>query len=114
MHFMPLIESEAIFVTWPFAQLVRRFKADGETAAGADHAREFRHRRRRVAPKVDVVDAARLVHGCVGQRQGFGGCPMKMQAAMAAKAPAGALHHRRSEEHTSELQSLMRISYAVF
>src|SRR3546814_5669451 len=27
----------------------------------------------------------------------------------------GAVHtHRRSEEHTSELQSLMRISYAVF
>src|SRR3546814_2554256 len=26
----------------------------------------------------------------------------------------GALHERRSEEHTSELQSLMRISYAVF
>src|SRR3546814_10797292 len=25
-----------------------------------------------------------------------------------------ALQHRRSEEHTSELQSLMRISYAVF
>src|SRR3546814_4774493 len=24
------------------------------------------------------------------------------------------MHHRRSEEHTSELQSLMRISYAVF
>src|SRR3546814_9861779 len=24
------------------------------------------------------------------------------------------LHHERSEEHTSELQSLMRISYAVF
>src|SRR3546814_3108663 len=23
-------------------------------------------------------------------------------------------HHRRSEEHTSELQSLMRLSYAVF
>src|SRR3546814_18837099 len=27
---------------------------------------------------------------------------------------AGNLHIRRSEEHTSELQSLMRISYAVF
>src|SRR3546814_4414812 len=26
----------------------------------------------------------------------------------------GDLEHRRSEEHTSELQSLMRISYAVF
>src|SRR3546814_6471409 len=25
-----------------------------------------------------------------------------------------AVHHARSEEHTSELQSLMRISYAVF
>src|SRR3546814_5031338 len=24
------------------------------------------------------------------------------------------IHHARSEEHTSELQSLMRISYAVF
>src|SRR3546814_10057054 len=29
-------------------------------------------------------------------------------------ASAGAQHRHRSEEHTSELQSLMRISYAVF
>src|SRR3546814_1735307 len=28
--------------------------------------------------------------------------------------PANAVHVTRSEEHTSELQSLMRISYAVF
>src|SRR3546814_4705279 len=28
--------------------------------------------------------------------------------------PAGGREKRRSEEHTSELQSLMRISYAVF
>src|SRR3546814_18287440 len=28
--------------------------------------------------------------------------------------PARPLRHTRSEEHTSELQSLMRISYAVF
>src|SRR3546814_10268990 len=28
--------------------------------------------------------------------------------------PASGLRRRRSEEHTSELQSLMRISYAVF
>src|SRR3546814_4289120 len=27
---------------------------------------------------------------------------------------SGCDHHKRSEEHTSELQSLMRISYAVF
>src|SRR3546814_1567586 len=32
----------------------------------------------------------------------------------ASMAPARACRSRRSEEHTSELQSLMRISYAVF
>src|SRR3546814_3770772 len=32
----------------------------------------------------------------------------------ASPAPAGADPRRRSEEHTSELQSLMRIPYAVF
>src|SRR3546814_1866523 len=31
-----------------------------------------------------------------------------------AKARIKGINHRRSEEHTSELQSLMRISYAVF
>src|SRR3546814_4728599 len=43
------------------------------------------------------------------------------QRRYAPPAPASAAHcvypcprHRRSEEHTSELQSLMRISYAVF
>src|SRR3546814_3826424 len=30
------------------------------------------------------------------------------------RRPAGRRRRRRSEEHTSELQSLMRISYAVF
>src|SRR3546814_3463164 len=30
------------------------------------------------------------------------------------RAVAGKLHSGRSEEHTSELQSLMRISYAIF
>src|SRR3546814_2358334 len=33
---------------------------------------------------------------------------------MARAAPALARHQARSEEHTSELQSLMRTSYAVF
>src|SRR3546814_5306668 len=31
-----------------------------------------------------------------------------------SRQPTGDLDHDRSEEHTSELQSLMRISYAVF
>src|SRR3546814_5452134 len=34
--------------------------------------------------------------------------------ASAVSPPAASGSHRRSEEHTSELQSLMRTSYAVF
>src|SRR3546814_4844409 len=37
-----------------------------------------------------------------------------LAAAIGAVAAAPALAQTRSEEHTSELQSLMRISYAVF
>src|SRR3546814_8932614 len=33
---------------------------------------------------------------------------------IARLTPEQAMYHFRSEEHTSELQSLMRISYAVF
>src|SRR3546814_198829 len=49
-------------------------------------------------------------------------CPLKPSSCASASrfAPGGTSRHRwlslalRSEEHTSELQSLMRISYAVF
>src|SRR3546814_4344941 len=41
--------------------------------------------------------------------EGFGG-EHRMRSTITAFDPP----HRRSEEHTSELQSLMRISYAVF
>src|SRR3546814_7161172 len=40
-------------------------------------------------------------------------CDRAHRAETAGKAP-GPAYIRRSEEHTSELQSLMRISYAVF
>src|SRR3546814_1326144 len=43
---------------------------------------------------------------------GLGASPNIRRNAIAASAPKRAA--RRSEEHTSELQSLMRISYAVF
>src|SRR3546814_1769057 len=42
----------------------------------------------------------------------FASLPAKPREGAAAAGPRGAL--LRSEEHTSELQSLMRISYAVF
>src|SRR3546814_8225705 len=40
--------------------------------------------------------------------------PIYLDALLADQPLAGGLEPRRSEEHTSELQSLMRISYAVF
>src|SRR3546814_4726583 len=39
---------------------------------------------------------------------------MEMFAAATGAKPGNAAEPERSEEHTSELQSLMRISYAVF
>src|SRR3546814_4238947 len=49
---------------------------------------------------------------------GFGGgansCPPESKVFRPLSWNAGASFRARSEEHTSELQSLMRISYAVF
>src|SRR3546814_7087950 len=53
-------------------------------------------------------------------RQGFDGFAITQRDGVAVAVVAvddhavAADHHFRSEEHTSELQSLMRISYAVF
>src|SRR3546814_3157323 len=50
--------------------------------------------------------------GADAQEQQLGQAPLRsFQTALAALWP---LDRLRSEEHTSELQSLMRISYAVF
>src|SRR3546814_4955516 len=43
-----------------------------------------------------------------------GGAPRRRVVNDAAPEKAGQIDRGRSEEHTSELQSLMRISYAVF
>src|SRR3546814_2410794 len=53
---------------------------------------------------------------CDGGRNGQGyGCGGEQHATGGRKlGHAGSNAKRRSEEHTSELQSLMRISYAVF
>src|SRR3546814_3473191 len=50
-------------------------------------------------------DVCRTGYKRPGERQGF---------EPARRDPGGAAKSRRSEEHTSELQSLMRLSYAVF
>src|SRR3546814_8149693 len=62
-----------------------------QSAPHAHPAQDWMHRH--THRHVRHFPANRTTHGCV---------------------PACAAEHRRSEEHTSELQSLMRISYAVF
>src|SRR3546814_10805981 len=57
------------------------------------------------AQRFSDIDPARGEEG-VGHAAAW--CPTRCRTRPAARAP------RRSEEHTSELQSLMRISYAVF
>src|SRR3546814_8690509 len=64
-------------------------------------------RRAPLIPGFTQVKAAALDHGALGASISGGG--PSVFAWFASKADA-----ERSEEHTSELQSLMRISYAVF
>src|SRR3546814_8613063 len=49
-----------------------------------------------------------------GHMQNMGEGPPVQRTCAAADRTGHAMLHARSEEHTSELQSLMRISYAVF
>src|SRR3546814_3089341 len=50
----------------------------------------------------------------VGSRRRRGGGFAILGGRILGLREGGRRHHDRSEEHTSELQSLMRISYAVF
>src|SRR3546814_5225654 len=77
-------------------------------------------RRRQADPQGLRLDRRRPV-AAVRHRLGRAGCPVVAcrcsggQATGCAHGAQGGVGAReRSEEHTSELQSLMRISYAVF
>src|SRR3546814_2762143 len=71
-------------------------------AQGMDHPSDKQFRRRAAAPDPAYILAARRRRKMVGQ------------SLPPLAGGRGALGDERSEEHTSELQSLMRISYAVF
>src|SRR3546814_2315703 len=62
---------------------------------------------------VAVDDFGKVVNPMIVEGQVHGGIAQAQQAEIAALARKGETQIR-SEEHTSELQSLMRISYAVF
>src|SRR3546814_9445881 len=51
---------------------------------------------------------------CLGELWRLSGHDMAEDVSLVPVSPFYRLNWRRSEEHTSELQSLMRISYAVF
>src|SRR3546814_6348458 len=87
---------------FPYTTLFR----SGQLVDAVAHFGDFREHHRRAGAHQQVgAEADRRVGGDARER-----------------VAAAALHaddklrrrHRRSEEHTSELQSLMRISYAVF
>src|SRR3546814_2789178 len=60
------------------------------------------------------VETHNFNHGSSGPIHTFN-CPTNtVKQINGAYSPLNDAHHFRSEEHTSELQSLMRISYAVF
>src|SRR3546814_7892340 len=69
-------------------------------------------------PQVDSLPSRASLLLRLGRSASFGAADGPHRSAAAAAAEVGVaaigLEPRRSEEHTSELQSLMRISYAVF
>src|SRR3546814_6000003 len=66
----------------------------------------------RISQTIAVVTEATLPTGQERREERIGKTVERLDAACRKSRPA--LRVARSEEHTSELQSLMRISYAVF
>src|SRR3546814_5114687 len=72
-------------------------------------------RRRQAALQQDMLVAERGLGLAARRLQRFEEIVLARHHSHAlAAAAGGSLDHQRSEEHTSELQSLMRNSYAVF
>src|SRR3546814_6056843 len=88
-------------------------RIEQERAADAEHEVQPRHQR--IAVLAEVQGIGRRQRGVVGvaparQLRGEQLAGVGVQRHRTERAERA----RRSEEHTSELQSLMRISYAVF
>src|SRR3546814_8216333 len=91
---------------FPYTPLFRFWRLRRHGAGGPDHAGPGRP----VRPGAPPVAAAAGLRRHTGLAGG-GAVPVPAAVHRSTDLSAGA---RRSEEHTSELQSLMRISYAVF
>src|SRR3546814_7421608 len=94
------------------AQLARQQEAEGSADLRIVDKVRLRFRRRHFA-----LPLAAAQHGGGGGVAGLHRLDEAVAVAADAEGEAAAAQpeiHGRSEEHTSELQSLMRISYAVF
>src|SRR3546814_1524575 len=99
---------------FPYTTLFRSVRLAGEreqrctrTGKAKPEACQLAHSRRQRTDAAGDGTEGPLHH----VERGGGGAERSLEARHLA---AGARRHERSEEHTSELQSLMRISYAVF
>src|SRR3546814_1742958 len=107
----PLVEDRPALAQT--AQLCRPRPLDLKPIAALHFGQGFRRGRRRYAGFFgEILDAnpiGRGFHNCLNDTRAL---PLKDRAESTARFLG--LRPIRSEEHTSELQSLMRISYAVF
>src|SRR3546814_7532963 len=101
-------ESTRTDTLFPYPALFRSDRGAGRPAAGAPPVRSHAHEA--VAHEVVAMKPSAVTATLAMSR------PKVLKTAQegAVGAPASRADLARSEEHTSELQSLMRISYAVF
>src|SRR3546814_16152693 len=93
-----------------FFLMIRRPPRSTRTDTLFPYTTLFRSNHAAIAASELVADNSR--EGCVSWKIRSTDCPRALSADQPRIFSAAGL--RRSEEHTSELQSLMRISYAVF
>src|SRR3546814_6190108 len=87
-----------------FEHYVVGYIDDRINATDIGAAQTLNHPKRRRARQINITDnTPEITRACLGSQDLDWTCVVMMQR-----------RHGRSEEHTSELQSLMRISYAVF
>src|SRR3546814_7027268 len=82
-------------------------RAEGEAGASRSRGAEAFRDAGDAPRSPETYDAGRATRACAGT-------PLNSVMSSAIRIPLLASNSARSEEHTSELQSLMRISYAVF
>src|SRR3546814_9480839 len=97
---------------FPYTTLFRSTRADGLGAPLGQGTRLCHHARAHMARRTVAQPRESAVPHPAAARHRMGGNRSGDDPAPAIAAPFS--HTERSEEHTSELQSLMRISYAVF